>query len=158
MPKFNSLKSLNQYIEKQINNSLKEEVFEAVRKVELIHVGEDVIEVYTPVRYARRDTRGIEDPENIIAAPPKDGVLEVENITQFNPGYDTENFGYGVVGLIEYGDGWNGYRYEIPRLGGLPPYNQPRPFIHNTREDLKANKQHVAALKDGLNKRGIKTK
>lgn len=158
MPTFRSLKTLNAYIKKQINDSLKEEVLEAVKDVELDHISDDVLGAYNPIEYARRDTRGIDDPANIIAAPPRDGILEVENVTQFNPGYGSDNTGYGLVGLIEYGNGWNGYNYEYPHPGGRKPFNKPRPFIQNTKEDLKNNKQHVIALKDGLNKRGIKTK
>lgn len=161
MPNFKSIKDALHYAKKEsqksIDKALSNEVFKAVQEVELQHINEDVISVYDPKIYVRRDTRGIEDPANIVASPVKDGVLTVENITQFNPDYETENHGYGLVGLIEYGDGWNGYHYEYPNSGSKKPYNKPRPFIENTRDDLSKNKQHVKALKSGLEKLGINT-
>lgn len=157
MQTFSSLKGLNEYIQKQINDTLKNEVFETVREVELEHIENDVLAIYEPNQYLRRDSRGINDPQNIIFSSLKDGILEIENITKFNPDYETANTGYGLVGLIEFGDKWNGFRYEYPHIGGISPYNRSRPFIANTKTELKKEKQHISALKVGLNKRGIKT-
>lgn len=155
MPVFKNMKDVRKYLQKKIDDALANDVFEAVKKVELENITDVVIDAYSPTAYARRDARGIEDPANIVAAPPIDGVLEVENCTAFNPDYGTKNTGRGLVGLIENGYGWQGYRYDYPYNR---KFTKPRPFISHTREDLQNGLQHVHALKNGLRKRGIKVK
>lgn len=150
-----SLKELRKHIEKSINNALENEVFETVRKTEIQHIRDDVLNVYSPKIYDRREFDGIDDPQNIVHKLIKNGTLEVENITQFNPGYETENHGLGLVKLIEYGHGTSGYFYDYPAPGG---FTKSRPFVANTKEEIKQTKSHVKALKSGLKRNKIGTK
>ena len=153
--KLKSLKELRNYIEKCINDSLENEVLETVKKIEISHVEEDVFNVYSPSAYERRCVLGIDDSDNIVGNITQNGVLEIENITEFNPEYETENRGLGLVKLIEYGHGTSGYYYEYPKSES---FTNPRPFISNTKKEIKENKSHVIAIKSGLEKHKIKVK
>ena len=153
--KLKSLKELRNYIEKCIDDSLENEVLETVKKIEISHVDEDVFDVYSPSVYERRGVLGIDDPDNIVGNISQNGVLEVENITEFNPEYETENLGLGLVKLIEYGHGTSGYFYDYPTS---KDFTEPRPFISNTKKEIKEYKSHVIAMKSGLEKHQIKVK
>lgn len=153
--KLKSLKELRNYIEKCIDDSLENEVLETVKKIETSHVEEDVFDVYSPSAYERRSTLGIDDPDNIVGNITQNGVLEIENITEFNPEYETENRGLGLVKLIEYGHKTSGYFYDYPKSDN---FTDPRPFISNTKKEIKENKSHVIAIKSGLEKHKIKVK
>lgn len=153
---FQSMDDFAKQVSFLLDNILFDEVFEAVRDAQLEHIDDDVMSVYRPVEYGRRDN-GLESPSNIWASRSLANELVVENVTQFNPDYGTENSGYGLVGLIEYGDGWNGFFYDY-KIRDNARYLKPRPFISNTRKDLQEHKQHVQAMKDGLKARGIRFK
>ena len=153
--KLKSLKELRKLIENCIDDSLENEVLETVKKIEINHVDEDVFDVYSPSAYERRSTLGIDDPDNIVGNITQNGILEVENITEFNPEYETENRGLGLVKLIEYGHKTSGYFYDYPKSAN---FTDPRPFISNTKKEIKENKNHVIALKSGLEKHKIKVK
>ena len=153
--KLKSLKELRSYIEKCIDDSLENEVLETVKKIEINHIEEDVCNVYSPSAYERRSNLGVDDPENIIGNITQNGVLEVENITEFNPEYETENRGLGLVKLIEYGHKTSGYYYDYPKSDS---FTDPRPFISNTKNEIKENKNHVIAIKSGLEKHKIKVR
>lgn len=162
--KIKNLKELRKHIEKAISNSLENEVFEDVRETERRHVQTDVFDVYKPRVYHRREFYpeeyvsygetgiGVKDERNIIFDPVKNGVLKVENVAKFNPRYKTKNHGPGLVILIEYGHGSRGIYYDYPKY---PEYLSPRPFIANTREEIKQTKSHVKAMKLGLRRNKI---
>ena len=153
MSSFSSVRDLTKYIQKKIDDVLISEVTNEIKKIELKHIAEDVMQVYNPKQYERRDTGGIEDPDNINGELVKSGVLEVKNTTTFSPDPESNNFGTGLVGLIEHGDGWDGHRYEYGNDNA--EYKGPRPFIQNTQNDLRSNLQHIEALKSGLKKHNI---
>lgn len=148
-----NLKELRKHIEKSINNVLENEAFEMVKKNEIKHIQEDVLDVYSPEIYERRDSLGINDPANIHCKLVKSGVLEVENITKFNSGYDTKNQGLGLVKLIEYGHEESGYLYDYPES---TDFTRPRPFICRTKDEIRQAKRHVKAMKLGLKRNKIK--
>lgn len=169
--KIKNLKELRKHIEKAISNSLENEVFEDVRETERRHVQTDVFDVYKPRVYHRREFYpeeyvsygetgiGVKDERNIIFDPVKNGVLKVENVAKFNPRYKTKNHGPGLEILIEYGHGARGIYYDCVRpdapRSSWPPYAYPRPFIANTREEIKQTKSHVKAMKLGLRRNKI---
>lgn len=153
--KVKSLKELRKAVEKAIDNSLENEVFEVVRDEEIKSIETDVFAVYTPKIYERLAFGGIDDEENIVHDEVKNGTIKIENITEFNPGYETENEGPELATLIEYGHGGKDYYYDYP---SSDDFCDPRPFISNTRERLKKSGKHKEALKIGLKRNNIKTK
>ena len=153
--KIKSLKELRKAVEKAVDDSLKKEVFEVVRGEEIKSIETDVFAVYTPEIYERRAFGGIDDEENITHDTVKNGTIKIENITEFNPGYETENAGPELAVLIEYGHGGKDYYYDYP---SSDEFCDPRPFINNTRKRLKKSGKHKEALKIGLKRNNIKTK
>ena len=142
MPIFQSTAELFSYLSKNIKDTLEDDVFEAVRDVEQKHIDSDVYDVYDPLYYERRDTAGglIAD-QNIIKTMLNDSTLMVENTTRSDKG------DFNLPQWIEEG-----------LIKGFGSYAEPRPFTQNTAEDLQSNRQHVGAMKNGLNKRKISTK
>ena len=153
--KIKSLKELRKIVEKAIDDLLENEVFEVVRDEEIKSIETDVFAVYTPKIYERRAFGGIDDEENITHDTVKNGTIKIENITEFNPGYETENEGPELTALIEYGHGGKDYYYDYP---SSDDFCDPRPFISNTRKRLKKSGKHKEALKIGLKRNNIKTK
>ena len=117
----NSLEELYALIQKKIDESLKEDVSEVVKQVESIEAKNILDEYdpikYDPIKYERRDHNGIDDVNNM-TDNVSNGMLTIANETEFNqsqdnnPNYHTSNQGNDLIGLIEYGDGWNGYKYD----------------------------------------------
>lgn len=153
--KVKSLKELRKAVEKAIDNSLENEVFEVVRSEEIKSIETDVFAVYTPKIYERRAFGGIDDEENITHDTVKNGTIKIENITEFNQEYKTANEGPELAVLIEYGHGNKDYYYDYP---SSDDFCDPRPFISNTRKRLKKSGKHKEALKNGLKRNNIKTK
>ena len=153
--KVKSLKELRKAVEKAIDNSLENEVFEVVRDEEIKSIETDVFAVYTPAIYERRAFGGINDEENITHDTVKNGTIKIENITEFNQEYKTANEGPELAVLIEYGHGNKDYYYDYPSSND---FCDPRPFISNTRKRLKKSGKHKETLKIGLKRNNIKTK
>lgn len=135
-------------IQLAVNDSLKNEVTEAVKDEMQSTISEVVYAAGTPIIYQRRGGNnygGMGNPDGTGSLADKgemkhnvvNGVLIIKNEAEpvkssfGNLAYNIE-YGYGAR------DRW---------------YNQPRPFIQETRNNLKSNKAHVKALKDGLRKR-----
>ncbi len=153
--KVKSLKELRKAVEKAVDDSLKKEVFEVVRGEEIKSIETDVFAVYTPEIYERRAFGGIDDEENITHDTVKNGTIKIENITEFNQGYETANKGPELAVLIEYGHGGKDYYYDYP---SSDEFCDPRPFINNTRKRLKKSGKHKEALKNGLIRNHVKSK
>ena len=60
------------------------------------------------------------------------------------------NAGEEIVGVIESGRGYDISDWEYDGV--------PRPFIKNTRKELKDYEWHKKALKQGLQKQGLEVK
>lgn len=134
-------------IKSDIEDTLADEVLDEVRNIELKHVEEDVFSVYNPKIYERRRVGGIDDPDNIIGQV-NNMELEVDNITKFNDGYFSSNHGVGLADLINDGDSFGGYFYDYPG-----EFNQPRPFLDNTIDEIEDTDSVENALERGLRKR-----
>lgn len=134
-------------IRSDIEETLKDEVFDEVREIELEHIERDILSAYTPKIYERRTSGGIDDPRNIVGYV-KDMQLSVDNITEFNSGYGTKHRGTGLAQLINDGDSFNGYFYDYPG-----EFNQPRPFIDNTILEVEKTDRVENALEKGMRKR-----
>ena len=112
--KVKSLKELRKVVEKAIDDSLENEVFEATRSEEIKSIEIDVFAVYTPKIYERRAFGGLDDEENIVHDEVKNGTIKIENTTEFNQEYKTANEGPELAVLIEYGHGGKDYYYDYP--------------------------------------------
>lgn len=155
MPTFSSLQDLTRYVQDNINEVLEDEVLNAVRTAMLRHVEADVYDKYSPREYVRRrEDGGLSDPDNIVSDLASDGVVWIGNSAEFSQDPPSDNYGWELSGLIEFGDGWDEYYYEHPKPNAA--FLKPRPFISNTRRELKSTKPHIAAMKKGLQSRGIK--
>jgi len=157
----NNLKDLQKTLQLKITKALENEVTNKVKDVMVKHIEDDVYSKYTPSRTSQNsyDRRGIDeglaDPSNIGGVMVGD-TLEVFNATVGNPDitindvtYQSQNEGEYLTPIIEYGQG-----YDFSNDGNSG-YEKPRPFVKNTRDELKQTKTHVKALKQGLKNQGI---
>ena len=144
---YDDVEELLKSLEADIEDTLMHEVLDEVKEIELRHVEDDVFDVYKPKIYERRDSGGINDPDNIVGTV-QNMELEVENITPFASGYGTWNRGVGLTELINDGNSTSGYFYDYSG-----EFNQPRPFLDNTIEEIERTDDVEDALARGLNKR-----
>lgn len=150
---FTDIKALLADVQKSINKSLKNEVMDAVKEVELKHIERDVLSVYTPSIYERRSHGGIDDDKNIVGTV-NNGRLTVENVTPFNEDYGTRNRGNTLAYMINEG-GNSEHDYEFGFRTIEAPYSYPRQFIDNTIEELDKTEIIEDALAKGMRKDGI---
>lgn len=134
-------------LKSNIEETLLDEVLDEVKEIELRHIEQDVL-VYSPKIYKRRSNGGISDPDNIVGEV-NNMELEVENVTRFNDDYGTYNHGTGLADLINEGNNRNGYFYDYSG-----EFEQPRPFLENTEEEIERGSSVENALSKGLKRRG----
>lgn len=149
-------------VKKAAADSLKNEVAKAVRK-EMKENIENTVYSYDAAFPERRreDNGGMLDDDNIQAVLISDDTLAVKSTATVNPLKKKELIGYH----LKKGENGNDYfknafpdNYDLPEIieygntGGIIA-NEARPFTENTFNDLKSNKQHIAAMRDGLQKR-----
>ena len=154
-----NLKELERELRARVDYALLTDVAEVVTTVMTDHIERDVYDVYEQFMYERRhDNGGLDDVRNINSSI-EGNTLIVENNTWAKPYYYNMNTrkyelsinaGKELTPIIE-----TGWTYDI---GNWDYYGVPRPFIHNTIEDLRDNKYHVVALKQGLKRQGIEVK
>lgn len=165
MPTYNSLEEAIAYAKKSAIQSLKSEVAQIIKEVEVEKIKSEVLDIYTPTMYSRREQGGIDDISNIKASTIINGdsvVLNVENKTKPNSAYGNNKVD-SLAGLIEYGDngGYGSYKYTRNKGGqsygdvDAIDYLKPRPFEEVTVNHLKTSRIHIQILKSGLLKRKI---
>lgn len=152
MKQVKSLAELKRELNRRVENALRDTEFRDVLKETMAeHVWSDVYDVYTPKKYVRReDEGGLADKNKMIFDLEKSGgnyTLKMMNITEGNPWYEPNDAGFYISRIIETGKGYN--------FKGA--FRKPRPFIANTREDLRTNEQHLWALRDALERQGLDT-
>ncbi len=149
---FTSLKQLEQYIQQKIDETLLDDVSETV-KDELQSSVSDVVYTKTPTEYIRRNLKNgsLGDKSTMNSELISNGVLEVSPDADFNHPFASTHGGYGAVDLdkslaenIEFGYGSKTHWYDIPR-----------PFVQESKENLKKSKAHIDSMKDGLRARGL---
>ena len=152
-------------VNQKAQNTLKYEVFEEVRDTYQKHIDQDAYDAYSPSQYERRDMGGgLISDENIVGEV-KGNILEVKDVAPLND-FDLNgdiishsSSGTELGEIIEYGSAYTGnapYLFNGDMSGQA--WTQPRPFTENTIDDLQRNKQHINAMKKGLQRQGIKTK
>lgn len=124
------------HIEKQIQDTMVNEVADTVKDnmTEAVHTS--VYDAYSPQYYNRRmNNGGLSDTHNMEVTEIKNGI-SVHNAAPLDNGRND----YNLDEIIVYGLG-----------------NQPfeRDFYAKTVERLQENQEHTEALKQGLKKRGI---
>lgn len=144
---YDNIDTLLKDLKSDIEDTLMDEVLDEVRNIEIEHVKEDVFSVYSPSIYERRSTDGIDDPDNIIGEV-RDMQLEVDNVTEFDDGYGTYNHGIGLADLINDGERRSGFYYDYPG-----EFENPRPFIDNTIEEIERTDSVENTLAKGLKKK-----
>lgn len=165
MPTAKNINELASLIKQKVSAAMEDEVFEKVRDVYQKHIDEDVYDAYSPTSYLRREISGGLIADSNIVGEIYGERLEVKNIavpdesiaippTPFAPSSDTQ-----FMEWIENGDAYHGNaKYIFSRDMSGEPWTEPRPATKNTIDDLRVNKQHKQALKDGLKARGINSK
>lgn len=144
---YDDVNTLLKDLKSDIEGVLACEVLDKVKEIEIRHVKEDVFSVYSPSIYERRSTDGIDDPDNIIGEV-HNMQLEVDNVTEFDDGYGTYNHGIGLADLINDGERQSGFYYDYPG-----EFENPRPFIDNTIEEIERTDSVENTLAKGLKKR-----
>lgn len=158
-----ALATANKKLISKIDDAMNKEVFKEVQEEEAATIYEVVYRVYKPKIYRRRgEYDGMGDPNNIeiSGGTSRGGVMVVVNLTEPNPGgcmnNDQVTTGKNLPELIEYGYEYKSYQYDFLKRGAA--FMKPRPFTAKTIEHLKESKAHVAALKVGLQRQGVKVK
>lgn len=124
------------HIEKQIQDTMVNEVADTVKDnmTEAVHTS--VYDAYSPQYYKRRmNNGGLSDTHNMEVTEIQNGI-SVHNAAPLDNGRND----YSLDDIIVYGLG-----------------NQPfeRDFYAETADKLQENQEHTEALKQGLKKRGI---
>jgi hypothetical protein len=155
MVQFRDLLSLEKFIIDAVRESLRDDVIEKVKDVQLDKIQTVVYDAYLlPVVYIRRrDEQGGLLTRDNIKAYPSDGGLEYTIINE------TRKKGISdyLTPLIEYGHrgarakGLDGY--DFPRAGW--DYMKPRPFVAETYKHFVRTKEHVEVLKRSLEGKGF---
>jgi hypothetical protein len=140
---FKNLTELNKYIQKEINNSLRQDVAKKVIEIGKEHVQKDVYDVYAPKVYERTGKL----KESFKKKNIPEGV-EIENKRTDKGRYIPE--------VIEYGHAGSEQGYEHPAYyPNGDNFIQPRPFIENTADEIETKNIHVEELKKSLKSKGI---
>lgn len=159
MPNFSSLKELEKYLQNAINKSLDKEVAKAVKEQIQIAVDEVVYQSGTPVKYERRGGNiygGMGNPIgtgslsdiNEMNHIVNNGQLIVTDDAKRNENYKFAGIGYDTNKSLTENivEGYGNKSYW---------YNKPRDFIEKAKENLRQDKYHVEALKEGLERQGF---
>lgn len=156
------LEKLQQQLVPKIDSALSKEVLQAVSDAEGAAIYEEVYRMPTSGRYGRRwDNGGLLDPDNV-QGTVTDGTLAVVNVTEPNPylnginrhdGLSTTPGSASLADIVEHGV------YD-PHGAGYDYWTdaKARPFTTKTVENLKKSGAHVAALRKGLQRQGVKLK
>lgn len=149
-----SYSDLEKALKQVVQEVMEKEVAEKAKEVIQDNVKEIVYNAGTPAMYIRRGlTNGSLGDIEEMKHEYKNGILEVSNESDYNHTFESNHFGYGNVDLSEP----LAYNIEYGYGSKSEWYNQPRPFIEESREDMR-NGEFKAAMRKGLRRKGIDTK
>ena len=152
MAEFTSIEALFASLQKQVNESLVEDVVPVVKDVLRENISSTVYSAYSPKMYARRyNEGGLLDNENIHSKLVSDGTISITNDTPVNENYGGDDSTMSLTEQIIEGKGYN---YILEGAA----YLEPRDFMEATREELIQTGDHISALKNGLRKKGFEVK
>jgi len=152
MAQYSSYEALLADLQKQVNETLVEDVAPVVKDVMRDNILNTVYSAYKPVKYIRRyNDGGLIDNENIHSELVSDGTISITNDTPVNEEYGGDDSTMSLTEQIIEGKGYN---YNLEGAA----YLEPRDFMEDTREELRQTGDHVEALKNGLRKKGFEVK
>ncbi|MGM9988897.1 MAG: hypothetical protein ACI35O_16950 [Bacillaceae bacterium] len=145
MPTFRSIKEMEQYVNKQTQDALynRRKTFENIGSN---HVEKDVYKAYTPNPVTEKTYQRTGKLKESFVTTPIDNGISIDN-TRSEGGRD-------IARIIEKGH-YDSEGYEHVKPGA--PYLLPRPFMKETKQEIKDMKLHVTELQKGLKQKGIKT-
>lgn len=146
MTTLRNIKQLEQYINKQAKEILydRRSVFEEIGKQK---VKSEVYDKYTPdPNNPKSYKRTGELKESFVTTPINNGI---------SMGNTRSENGRDIVEIIEKGH-YDSQGYEHVKPGA--DYLLPRPFMKETKQEIKDTKIHVTELQKGLKAKGINTK
>ncbi len=138
---FKNLDTLFKHIQKQVNDTMKNEVADAVKDNMAEAVQTSVYDAYSPMYYKRRmQNGGLIDKDNMEVTEIPNGI-SVRDVAPLDNGRIRSDFSLDEI--------------IVNGLG-----NQPfsRDMYAETEDRLSNNNEHIEALKQGLKKRGINVK
>lgn len=151
---FSKLSDLFNYIEKNVQEVLENEVADVAKDTMQAATQEYVYNAYTPSGknpYQRRGiSGGLLSTENIVVEKIDNTTISIKNITKGNTNYSGST-NEEIDGIIVRGRGYTWMHSSIYRL---QPY--PRDFYGQTVRKLKQTGEHIDIFKKGMRKRGIK--
>lgn len=157
-----AVREKDRWLTPKVHAALEDDCFRIIRFTEQQVIDEVVYDAYTPKLYQRRgEYGGMADPTNIEMKNngASDWKIEVINTTEPNDwaadddSLERVTMGKNLPELIEYGDGYRGYRYDFSGKGA---YMRPRPFTAKTIEALITSEACWTAMFAGLEKRGLR--
>ncbi len=134
-----NLSDLFAHIEKDVQDTLKNEVAEEVKETMSEAVQTSVYDVYDPLVYTRRFNNGGLMSTKNMKSRVDGNILTVTNETPLDNGRKD----YSLTDIV---------------VNGLGRQPFPRNFISQTEERLDLTKNHVWAMRQGLKNRGYKVK
>lgn len=136
---YKNINDLFKRIERDIQETLVNEVADTVKDEIKQAIDDTVYSVYDPEYYKRRGEQGgLLDEDNITVTEIENGIL-LRNTAPLDNG----KAGYDLDRIIIDGS-------------GNQPF--PRDFIEETKDGLEDNKAHVNAMVQGLKKKGYDVK
>lgn len=134
-------------LQPKINEVMQKEVYEEVKDIARKHVKEDVYEAYEPIMYDRKNL--------LISSWGMNKTSD--GIEVYNTRYGTRDKG-GTVYIPKIIESGSGYEYPLAERAWRKsrPSDDSRPFIENTRKEIKSSGIVQEILKKGLNQKGIK--
>ena len=136
---YKNINDLFKRIEKDIQETLVNEVADTVKDEMKQAIDDTVYSTYEPEYYKRRGEQGgLLDEDNITVTELENGIL-LRNTAPL----DNDDAAYDLDHIVIDGS-------------GNQPF--PRDFIEETKERLEDNKAHVEAMVQGLKKKGYDVK
>lgn len=136
---FKNIDSLFKHIEKQVQDTMKNEVADAVKNNMAEAVQTSVYNAYNPMYYKRRmQNGGLIDKDNMEVTEIPNGIV-VRDVAPLDNGRRDFSLDEIIV------NGWGNQPFE-------------RDFYAETEDRLLGNNEHIESLKQGLKKRGINVK
>lgn len=146
MPTIKNVKQLEKYINNLSGEILydKRIVFVEIAKEK---VESEVYDKYTPDLDNPDSYRRTGKLKESFVTNPIDNGIAIDNTRSEN--------GRDIAEIVEKGH-YNSEGYEHVKKGAA--YLLPRPFMQNTKQEIKDRKLHVTELQQGLKEKGINTK